>query len=242
MKKILVVAAHPDDEVLGCGGTIARHREENDEVHVVLMADGVTSRTYNPENKQLRSEELKLNKEAIIKRQNEACKANQILGVEQKNIHFLNFPDQRLDSVPLLDLIKGIEKIKKIVHPEIIYTHFFNDLNLDHYLTVRATVTAFRSVLGAKYFMIYHFEAPETTSLSILHGAAPFRPNHFVNISKTLEKKIQALQAYESEKRDYPDLRSVEYIRKHARKRNKGSGSEYAEAFYQFSKKTNLTI
>ena len=152
--------------------------------------------------------------------------------VQEANIYFLNFPDQRLDSIPLLDLIKAIEKVKSMINPEIIYTHFFNDLNLDHYLTARATVTAFRPVTGAKVFQIYHFEVPETTSLSILCGADSFQPNHFVDISKTLEKKLNALEAYESEKRKYPDLRSIQYIREHARKRSEGTGSEYAEAFY----------
>jgi len=241
MKKVLVIVAHPDDEVLGCGGTIACHREENDEVHIVLMADGVTSRTYHPEKKQSRAEELEFNKEAIIQRRNEAYKANEILGVEQKNIHFLNFPDQRLDSLPLLDLIKGIEEVKSRIHPDVIYTHFLDDLNLDHCLTARAALTAFRPVFGVQTFPIYHFEVPETTSLSTSHEADAFQPNHFVDISKTLEKKLQALQTYESEKREYPDLRSAQYIKEHARKRSEGTGSEYAEAFY-FSKILKISI
>ncbi len=232
MKKVLVIAAHPDDEVLGCGGTIARHREENDEVHILFMADGVTSRTYNPDKEQSRDEELKLNKEAINKRRNEAYKANAILGVERKNIYFLNFPDQRLDSLPLLDLIKGIENVKMRIHPDIIYTHFWNDLNLDHCLTARATVTAFRPVFGVQAYSIYHFEVPESTSLATLGRGDSFEPNYFVDISKTLGKKLQALEAYESEKREYPDLRSIQSIREHAQKRSGGTANEYAEAFY----------
>jgi len=230
MKNVLVIAAHPDDEILGCGGTIARHRQDHDNVHIVLMADGVTSRTYDPLQKQTRSEELIANRDAIVMRQNEAKKAANVLSIDQGQVHFLNFPDQRLDSVPLLDLIKGIERIKAQESPDIVYTHFMEDLNMDHCLTARAVLTAFRPSASKEACPVYHFEVPESTSLSAsLSGR--FKPNHFVDITATLEKKLQALQAYESEKREYPDLRSAQYIKEHAQKRNVGRKGKYTEAF-----------
>jgi len=232
MKKILVIAAHPDDEVLGCGGTIARHREENDQVHIILMADGVTSRTYDPDVKESREEELKLHKDLIVHRQNEVLMAAGILGVAKENIHLFNFPDQRLDTVPLLDLTKRIEKIKAQLNPEIVYTHFWNDLNMDHCLTARATLTAFRPVNGVQLTSVYHFEVLESTSLSMGQGADMFQPNHFVDITGLLEKKIKALAAYDSEKREYPDLRSAQYVKEHAQKRSIGNQGEFTEAFY----------
>ena len=133
MKKIAVVAAHPDDEVLGCGGTMARHVQEGDEVHVLYMADGVSSR----EEQNLQKDQLQLRNQAALA----ACN---ILGVS--TFTFLGFPDNKMDSLPLLDIVRPLEERVRDIQPEVVYTHHHGDLNIDHQITYRAVMTACRPV------------------------------------------------------------------------------------------------
>ena len=235
-KKILVVAAHPDDEAIGCGGTIARHRQSRDEVHLLIFCDGVTSRSYSVNQKISRAEEIRRNKSAIARRKKESYAAAEILGIARECVHHLNLADQRLDIYPFLDLVKYIEEIKKEVQPDVVYTHFGNDLNLDHRLVSQAAATAFRPRRREKSVSMFQFEVPESTYLSIPDGKKAFQPNHFVDISETLTLKLKALAAYESERRDYPDLRSAQWIEELAKHRGKIKRMKFAEGFLELKR------
>jgi len=214
-KSVLVVAAHPDDEVLGCGGTIARHVAEGDLVHVVFMADGVQSRRMDG------SEELQLRNQA----RDEALK---ILGVSECNV--LDFPDNRMDSLPLLDVVQALEPIIKQVQPSRVYTHHHGDLNVDHRVTHQAVMTACRPVPGSSVREILAFEVMSSTEWAT-PSVAPFVPNAFVDISDYLPKKLEALAAYDMEMRPAPHSRCVTNIEALARHRGNCVGVEVAEAF-----------
>jgi len=230
-KKVLVVAAHPDDEVLGCGATIAKHTHQGDQVVLVLVADGVSSRTYDPMEPLSREKELSVHAQAIQRRNQEAHRAAGILGVQQDDVHLLNLADQRLDAYPLLDIIKHIEKIKDGLQPSVVYTHFWGDLNLDHQIVCRAVLTAFRPGLSGHTIDLLHFEVPESTYLSLPLGAKAFVPNHYVEVRETFHLKLKALEAYESEARIYPHCRSVQFIEELGAKRGQESHVPLAEAF-----------
>ena len=214
-KNILVVAAHADDEVLSCGGTIARHTAEGDHVHVVFMADGVGSR----------GEDLSTQ----IKIRNCARdKAMKILGAEK--FYSLNFPDNRMDSLPLLDIVQTLEPIVEQVQPTRIYTHHHGDLNVDHRITHQAVMTACRPVPGSSVREILTFEVLSSTEWATPR-VAPFVPNVFVDISDYLPKKLEALAAYEMEIHSTPHSRSVAHVEALARHRGNCAGVEGAEAF-----------
>ncbi len=232
-KKVLVVAAHPDDEVLGCGATIAQHAAQGDRVVLVLMADGVTSRTYDPQKSMDRVKEMRANRKDMDRRAQEAHQSSAILGISKADVHLMNLADQRLDSYAFLDIVKRIELIKQQVLPSVVYTHFWNDLNLDHQIVCRAVLTAFRPKPGGINADIFHFEVPESTYLSVPHRRGAFVPNHFVDVAKTFKLKLQALNAYQSEQRDYPDFRSVKFIEELGINRGKAIKAPYAEAFAQ---------
>lgn len=214
-KSVLVVAAHPDDEVIGCGGAIARHVDEGDLVHVVFIADGVSSRA------QIDSGELQ--------RRNQARdEALRILGVSE--CHSLDFPDNRLDSMPLLDVVQALEPIIEKLQPRRVYTHHHGDLNVDHRVTHQAVITACRAVPGSSVREILTYEVMSSTEWST-PGVMPFVPNAFVDISDYLPKKLEALVAYEMEMRPAPHSRSVAHIEALARHRGNSVGVEAVEAF-----------
>ena len=173
--KILIVAAHPDDEVLGMGGTILRHSKLKDIVKIVYLATGISSRQkYDDEIKSKKLSEL--NKNRIKKLQNDAKKATKILKV--KDISFYDFPDNELDSVPLLKIVKVIENEIKKFKPDIVYTNHFGDLNIDHRTTYNATLTACRP-LNNKIKKLISFEVPSSTEWNYPQS---FNPNYFINI------------------------------------------------------------
>jgi LmbE family N-acetylglucosaminyl deacetylase len=192
-KTVLVVAAHTDDEALGCGGTIARHVAEGDSVYAVFLADGVTSRP------DATSEELE-------QRNSAAVNAHEILGI--KKAYMLGFPDNRMDSIPLLDIVQKLEGVLDEVKPQVIYTHHCGDLNVDHRITHQAVLTACRPVPGASVKEIYAFEILSATEWNS-PGLNPFIPNVFIDISAHLDIKMKALAAYELEMRDEPHARSL---------------------------------
>jgi len=220
MKKVLIVAAHPDDEVLGCGGTVARHMIDGDEVHIVILVEGVTSRDKT-RNSYSRSKELSCLNRA-------AHDAKELLGATSLTFH--NLPDNRLDSVDLLDITKLIEAHLDLVKPEIVYTHHVGDLNIDHRRVHEAVVTACRPLPGQTVRSLLFFEVPSSTEWQS-PGIVPFTPNWFVDISETLELKMKALEAYSSEMRLWPHARSMEAVEHLARWRGSMAGCAAAEAF-----------
>lgn len=213
-KTVLVVAAHTDDEALGCGGTIARHVAEGDIVYAVFLADGVTSRPdATPEE--------------LEQRNAAAEKAHKILGITKA--YMLGFPDNRMDSVVLLDIVQKLEVVIEEIKPQVVYTHHYGDLNIDHRITHQATMTACRSVPGFSVREIYSFEVLSATEWST-PGVCDFTPSVFVNISKHLETKMNALAAYGLEMRDPPHTRSLANARRLAEIRGSYVGVDAAEA------------
>lgn len=219
-KVILVVAAHPDDEVLGCGGTIAKHTISGDKVHVVIMAEGITSRDSK--------RDLSKNENALSRLQESAVQASKVLGVSSLDLK--DFPDNRMDSVDLLDVIKVVEDFIDRYRPDIVYTHHMGDLNVDHRVVHNAVVTACRPLPSSCVESLLFFEVPSSTEWNTPFSCI-FSPNWFVDISQTINIKMSALKAYNSEVRDWPHPRSIPALEHLARWRGASIGVDAAEAF-----------
>lgn len=218
---VLVIAAHPDDEVLGCGGAIARHCQQGDIVHSLILAEGVTSRDPARDRPQ-RQQDLSELAEA-------AQRAGEILGVRSVTLHA--FPDNRMDGCDLLDVVKVIEGAIAQHQPQMLYTHHAGDVNIDHRQIHAAVVTAARPLPGSPVQSMLFFEIPSSTEWQPPGSAPAFTPNWFVDISETLDLKHQALGAYASEMRPFPHPRSHEAVEHLARWRGATVGVEAAEAF-----------
>jgi LmbE family N-acetylglucosaminyl deacetylase len=212
---VLVVAAHTDDEALGCGGTIARHVAEGDTVYAVFMADGVTSREGTVQ-------------EDLIGRNTAAENARAILGIKE-NI-YLCLPDNRMDSVPLIEVVQKLEPIIDKLQPNIVYTHHHGDLNVDHRITHQAVMTACRPQPGFSVREIYTFEIMSSTEWGT-SNKDPFIPNYIVDIGNFISVKMRALEAYELEMRPQPHSRSIKHINILAKHRGYCVGVSVAEAF-----------
>jgi LmbE family N-acetylglucosaminyl deacetylase len=213
-KNVLVIAAHPDDEVLGCGASMAKHALQGDKVGVLFVADGIGARNNSFEGD-------------LQKRKAAAHEALKILGAEA--LDFLDFPDNRLDSVPLLDIVQKIESMIAQFSPEIVYTHHHGDLNIDHAVVHRATMTACRPLPGSRIKEVYAYEVLSATDWSL--GNSLFSPNVFVNIGEFWDKKADALMCYVDEMRSFPHTRSLESLDFLSRHRGATMGLERAEAF-----------
>ncbi|WP_061221490.1 PIG-L deacetylase family protein [Leptospira borgpetersenii] len=221
-KKILTVAAHPDDEILGCGATMARLSEEGYEIHILILAEGLTSR----ENVRDRNSKLK----ELGELAQTASKASEVIGA--KSIEVLDFPDNRMDSIDRLDIIKVVERKIEEIQPEIIFTHFKNDLNIDHRVTSDAVITACRPYPKQVVKELYFFEVPSNTEWQVGNQSETFNPNYFVSINETqMKKKINALKVYQSEMREFPHARSIEAINALVNWRGASIGVGMAEAF-----------
>lgn len=218
---ILVIAAHPDDEILGCGGTAARFAMEGNAVYTLILGEGITSRGEKRNRRQ--------NKKEIKKLKNHIVAANNIIGT--KDTFAWNFPDNRFDTVALLDIVKIIEKIKRSINPHIVFTHHHGDLNIDHQITFKAVMAAFRPIKGETVREIYSFEVPSSTEWNAPLSATYFMPNCFVDITETLKLKIKALKEYKSEIRKFPHPRSAEAIKTIAERWGIQVGLKAAEAF-----------
>jgi len=216
-KKILVVAAHPDDEVLGCGGTIARHTDSGDEVHILILADGVSSRNTKHFKKDLDSR---------LQSTYAACKC-----LNTQSPIFQGLPDNRMDTIALLDIVQPIERVIEKIKPSIIYTHHNSDLNIDHQLTHQSVITACRPQVAFIIQEIYCFEILSSTEWVAPSSKNQFIPNHFVDISNTFNRKIEALDEYSMEMREYPHSRSIKSVEALAIHRGTSMGMKYAEAF-----------
>ena len=218
--KVLIVAAHPDDEVLGCGGIITRLVREGHDVYGAILGEGITARY----------DKRKHAEHGIIRDlQNLSRQVSELLGV--KELCLYDLPDNRFDTVPLLDIIKIVEKLMTRFQPQIVYTHHGGDLNIDHGITCRAVMTATRPVDNCSVKEIYAFQVPSCTEWAFGQFEPAFQPNVFVDISATLETKVQAMQIYESEARLFPHPRSPEALRANAQRWGSVVGVDYAEAF-----------
>lgn len=204
---ILVIAPHPDDEVLGMGATIKKMTNKNNRVHLCVVSEGATAQYKD--------------KKMIQVRKNACIRSGKILGVS--SIDFLEFPDMRLDSVPQLEINQNIEKIIKRYKPKIVYTSPFNDLNKDHQKVFESTLVATRP-LSSSVKQILCYEIPGLTNI-------PFNPTVYENITKEFSSKIKAFKQYDSEVMEFPHPRSVKSIENLAIQRGIESGLKQAEAF-----------
>jgi LmbE family N-acetylglucosaminyl deacetylase len=221
MMNILVVAAHPDDEVLGCGGSIAKWAKAGHAVQVVILAEGATSRD-SVRDRESRVFELSCLKSA-------AYRAGDILGAVL--VHVMDMPDNRMDSLDRLDVIKAIEREVERVKPEMVVTHHAGDVNIDHQITHEAVVTACRPQPGNIIKTLLAFEVPSSTEWQVPGSAPMFNPNYFVDITIEMGLKMQALEEYVSEMREWPHSRSLNAVEHLARWRGASVGSDAAEAF-----------
>lgn len=219
MEKILVVAAHPDDELLGLGGTIRRLSDAGKEIHAVILAEGITSRAKTRAEADLR--ELK-------KLREDAQKAAKVVGYQ--SIEFHDFPDNRMDAVDLLDIIKVVSKYVEKYKPDTIFTHHHGDLNIDHRRTCEAVLTVCRPVGEYDVKRIFAFETPSSTEWNYNYSE-PFTPNVYFDVTDTIESKVKGMACYRSESTTYPHPRSEEALRSLGKLRGSNVGFEIAEAF-----------
>ena len=217
MSSILVVAAHPDDEVLGCGGYIAKRASEGHKVTVLFVSDGVSSRSGVVKPNEVKS------------RRAAALEAGAILGVDSHV--FGDFPDNQLDTIPLLTIVKFIEDAILLSNPEIVLTHHRGDLNIDHSTASKATLTACRPKPESKIKTLLFFETPSSTEWNFGTNESFFIPNWYENISECMTQKLEALEAYKLELRDWPHPRSTRAIKGLAELRGATCGLDAAEAF-----------
>jgi LmbE family N-acetylglucosaminyl deacetylase len=210
---ILIVAAHPDDETLGMGGTIKRMTESGCHLRVLFMSDGVSSRD--------------IGRESLDARRGNCMKALAILGVT--DVHFLDYPDNLLDSIPILELAKQIEKHLAAYRPKWVFTHYPNDLNVDHKAVAEATQVACRPKLESTVSGVMFFEVPSSTDWDF--GKVRFSPNLYVDIADTLESKCAGLSEYGKEINTFPNARSIETLISLAKVRGSLVGFTAAEGF-----------
>lgn len=218
--QIAVIAAHPDDEVLGCGGTLARLAAQGASISTLILANGLTSRVDFD-----RSHEQAL----MCTHHDRAARAGELLGVRSTKL--LGFPDQMLDTVPLLEITQAIEQEFLDIRPQIVFTHHGGDLNMDHVIAFRATMTALRPMENGFCQKVLAYEVPSSTDWAFKKFSPEFRPSLFVDISSHLKAKIAAMEIYESEVRAFPHPRSAERLQASARHWGSHVGFKAAEAF-----------
>lgn len=211
---VLVIAAHADDEVLGCGGTMARLAGAGCKVNTVFMTDGVSAREGADDGEA---------------RRQAACRAANKMGSQEPTFH--DFPDNAMDTVPLIDIARAVESAVARFSPATILTHHHGDLNVDHEIVHRAVMTACRPQPGSLVRTIMTFSVRSSTEWGIAKAGNAFVPNAFVDVTETLETKMEALQAYEMELRPFPHSRSIEAVEHEARLVGASSGLGAAEAF-----------
>lgn len=218
-RKILIVAAHPDDEILGCGGTIAKYSPSND-VYIAILGEGASARYPRRED---------VPKECFDELQKQSRQVGKTLGV--KDNLFLNLPDNRFDTVPFLDIVKKVENIISEIGPDIIYTHHGGDLNIDHRISFLSVLTAARPAKGCPVKEVYSFEVPSSTEWSFQRVNGPFCPNVFEDISQSMDLKIKCMNLYKNETGSFPHPRSEEALISIAKRWGAVAGVGCAEAF-----------
>jgi LmbE family N-acetylglucosaminyl deacetylase len=222
-KKLLVVAAHPDDEVLGCGATVALRKRQGWETHLLILTRGNPARE---KTEQARAQAA----DAIEKLQAETRAAADVLGFS--SVTGCDFPDNRMDTVGRQDITHAIRETVERIRPDVIFTHHPGDYNWDHTITFESVLMAARQNPGDfAPSEIYAFEVLSSTERGYQNGDRAFHPTVYVNVAKSIDKKKLALSYYASEARPYPHPRSIEAVEFLARKRGGEVGIEYAEAF-----------
>tara|TARA_X000000950_G_scaffold142400_1_gene176551 strand:+ start:48 stop:722 length:675 start_codon:yes stop_codon:yes gene_type:complete len=217
MKKILCIVAHPDDEVLGIGGTLIKHVAYGDSVDIIILSEGETSKSVKIERNSRRLSNAK------------SC--SDIIGSNLYKI--FNFPDQQLDKISQLKIVKKLENCLEKLKPDIIYTHHPADINSDHQITAHTTLVAARPISYHKVMPeIRCFETPSSTEQAPNVEPYVFKPNFYVCIEKVWKKKIEAINAYSKEIKKYPHPRSIKSIESLAIKRGSEVNLKKAEAFY----------
>jgi len=206
--RVLAIAAHPDDEVLGCGGTLALHADAGDEVTIVIACEGESLR-YGA---------------GMVDQAADIREAAKVLGAA---VRTLGFPDQRLDTLNLVELIRPLEQAVAEVRPQVVYCQYGGDINRDHHLLFQAVLVATRPVVE-NIRAVYAFETSSSTEWAF---PRTFVPDTWVDVSSTLERKIQAMACYRSEIREYPHPRSLEALRYQAMHRGSEVALRAAEAF-----------
>lgn len=214
MKRILAIAPHADDEIIGLGGTLVKHIENGDEVYVCIVTKGVAPLFSDAFMEQLRAETLECHK---------------VLGV--KKTFFLEFPSVMLDSVPRYELNSAIMNVFNEVQPDIVYIPHFGDMQKDHSLVSEAAMVCVRPKYQYKVVGVYAYETLSETEWNIPHTSNVFIPQRYVDITETLKKKLQLLQCYKSQISDFPNPRSLEAVTSLAKYRGATVGVKAAEAF-----------
>lgn len=215
MRKVVVVAPHPDDETLGCGGTLLRHIKEGDEVHWLVVTS--MSKASGFTEKQIK------------KRKNEMFKVFNAYNFS--NIHELNFPPAALDTIPKGQLISAIAEVFTKIEPEIIYTVNRNDAHSDHELVYDSVMSSTKSFRYPFVKRVLAYETMSETEFGMKPEDGGFRPNVFINIEDYIEKKLSILEFYESEISDFPFPRSRVALKALAQLRGAQSNCHAAEAF-----------
>jgi len=211
-RKILVIAPHPDDEVLGCGGIIARYSRQGDEVFLCVV-----TKAYAPD----------WSEEFIKNRPKEVGAVRKILGI--KKVYFLDFPTVKLDTVPQKELIAAISGVIKDIGPETLYLPHIGDINKDHRLVFEAALVASRPLSAPVIKKILSYETLSETEYGM--SLKIFSPNVYEDVSGTFGSKIEAIKVYGSELKEFPHPRSLEVIGALAKKRGSEAGFKLAEAF-----------
>lgn len=220
MKRVLIVAAHPDDEVLGMGGTIAKYAMNGDSVAVLIVTDGSSSQYRDNEDLE----------QIIENKKRETQESARILGISR--IYYGDQPDMKLDVTAHVDVNNAIEKVIDDFAPDVVYTHFPGDINKDHECVYKSTLVACRPVPGQTVKELYSYSVPSSTEWNVQNTQNVFTPNVFVDISGGYEeKKYSAMSAYSTELRDYPHPRSVEALKVLDRAVGVQVGMECAESF-----------
>lgn len=226
--RILAVVAHPDDEIIGVGGTLCKHIDEGDDVKVIILGDGKTSR-YNTYQKLT---EIQIRNSKI-----ETEQALDKLGIKNYQMKFL--PNNRFDGIERLNLVKIVSKYINEFRPEKVYTHHIGDLNIDHRRCAEAVVIASRPIENPSVKSVLMFETLSSTEMGGYTLGTIFIPNYFVNIEKQLDRKLKAMACYKSELRDFPHPRSLESIKINAQLYGSKINIFAAEAFSLFRRIVN---
>ncbi len=216
----LVIAAHPDDEVLGCGGTVARLARDGGQVYLAILGEGITSRQSSRDD---------TDRQALDRLHRCSQAVANLLGARE--LFMYGLPDNRFDTLPMLDVVKIIEELVHRLQPTRIFTQHGGDLNIDHGVTFRATLTASRPMAGRPVRGVYAYQVASSTEWSFGQFHPLFQAQKFFDISETLEIKIKAMQRYESEARPFPHPRSPEALRAHAVHLGSRVGVRAAEGF-----------